>query len=212
MACDRLTPTAKCCRRFAAPPRPKKKSTKGTQGKRVIHEGPRRGWRRLERGLPRIAKRRKNFHEKAKRYPRRATKNGEGPRRGWRRPERACQGSPSGERISTKRQKDFHEGPRRMTTGHEGVGGGPRGVCQGSPSGERISTKRQKDFHEGPRRKTFREKDIHHGAGRRYRFVPPITPPLRGSRRDQGAARGRAGGGPPPPHNLQGLLAWIDRI
>ena len=94
--------------------------------KKEIHEGhageksyPRRGWRRLERGLPRIAKRRKNFHEKAKRYPRRATKNGEGPLRGWRRPERnPPKVATKGERleISTetqaKRQKDFHEGQK----------------------------------------------------------------------------------------------------
>ena len=58
---------------------------------------------------------------------------------------------------------------------------------------------------------TLGEKDFHQGAGKRYRFVPlPITPPLRGSRRDQGAARGRAGGG--PPRDLQGLLTWMDRI
>ena len=54
-----------------------------SMGKRDIHEGPRRT-------------------TKAKRYPRRATKNGEGPLRGWRRLERALPKVGKGERIFRK--------------------------------------------------------------------------------------------------------------
>ena len=125
-------------------------------------EGPLRGWRRLERGLPRIAKRRKNFHEKAKRYPRRATKNGEGPLRGWRRPER----------NPPKVGKGVHEGTPRVGKDSKGV-------------------------REGPRRKTLRGKRFPPRGRKTLPVCTPITPPLRGSRQDQGAARGRAGGGLP---------------
>ena len=155
--------------------REKELSTKGSTKNREQREkiyprratkngkGPRRGWRRLERDPPRVAKgrerisrkREKDFHE----GPRRTAKGHEGVGEGSR---GIRQRSPRGERISTKRQKDIHEGPRRTTKGHEGVGGGSRGIRQrserGSAKGLQGVGKDSKGVREGPRRKTRRKK------------------------------------------------------
>ena len=120
--------------------------------KKEIHEGhtgeksyPRRGWRRLERGLPRIAKRRKNFHEKEKRYPRRATKNGEGPLRGWRRLERDPPRVGKGRKDFQEKAKRF---PRRATKNGKGPLRGWRRLERDPP---RVATGR-KDFQEKAKR------------------------------------------------------------
>ena len=98
----------------------KKISTKGHEGR---HEGPLRRWRRLKRGLakdregdpPRNSKERlektsTKGHEgrkTAKRFPRRATKDG-------------------------KRQKDFHEGALRTARrGTKGLAGAQEGFAKG---------------------------------------------------------------------------------
>ena len=88
---------------------------------------------------------------KAKRFPRRATKNGEGPRRRWR------------------RQKDFHEGPRRTAKGHEGVGGirqrSARGGFPRKGSGKKMSTKGEKG-----KAKRFPRRATKNGEGPRRRW------------------------------------------
>ena len=151
------------------PGKGKKISTKG-------HEERRRATKGLEEAREGSARgrqgERKDFQEKAKGYPRRATKNGEGPRRGWRRPERDPPEVAKGrERISRKRQKDFHEGPRRTAKGHEGVGGGSRGACQRSGRG--------KDFQEKakgyPRRATKNGKGPRRGWRRPERDPPEVA-------------------------------------
>ena len=120
------------------PQRTKKDIHEGREGKKIStkgHEERQRATKGLEEAREGHAKGRargKDFHEKAKRYPRRATKNGEGPLRGWRRLERDSPEVGQGEKISTKRQKDIHEGPLRTTKGHEGVGGGSKGIRQRS--------------------------------------------------------------------------------
>ena len=138
--------------------REKELSTKGHEGRRRAtkgleesQEGSAKGW---EGG--------KDFQEGAKRYPRRATKNGEGPLRGWRRLKKDLPKVGQGEKISRKGQKDIHEGPRRTAKGHEGVGERSRGACQRSGSGSAKGLqgvgRDSKGVREGPRRKTRREK------------------------------------------------------
>ena len=91
-------------------------------------KGPLRRWRGLERGLPRIAKGRKDIHEA-------------GPRRTGKGKKISTKGH--GERRrATKGLEETQEGP---TKGREGEKGFP-------PSGSTKDGKRQKDFHEGPLR------------------------------------------------------------
>ena len=103
--------------------------------KKDIHEGPRRRWRRLERNPPEVANGRKDFHEKAKRYPRRATKNGEGPRRRWRRLERDPPKVGKGVREGTLR------GWRRLKRNPQKVGQGEKT----STKGAKVSVKEVRD-------------------------------------------------------------------
>ena len=93
----------------------KKISTKGHD----LHERRRatKGLEKAQEDPPKIAKGRKDFHEKAKRYPRRATKNGEGPLRGWRRlkkdPPKVGQGGPR------RDSKGLEKTPKGSVKGHE---------------------------------------------------------------------------------------------
>ena len=113
--------------------REKELSTKGHEG---VGEG--RGWRRLKRDPPKVAKGRKDFHEKAKRYPRRATKNGEGPLRGWRKLKRDPPKVGKGEKISTKGDKgSVKRAKDESAKGLQGVGKDSKGVREGPLRGWR---------------------------------------------------------------------------
>ena len=112
-------------------PRRTKRATKGLEGaregsaKETKVEGPLRGWRGVERGPPRIAKGRKDFHQA-------------GPRR-----------TGKGKKISTK----GHEGRQRATKGLEGAREGfAKGRHEGFPrKGRPKDGKKAKRF---PRRAT----------------------------------------------------------
>ena len=114
-------------------------STKDTK---EIHKGDprraRRGWRRLKRDPPKVAKGRKDFHEKAKRYPRRATKDDEGPLRGWRKLKRDPPKVGKGEKISTKGDKgSVKRAKDESAKGLQGVGKDSKGVREGPLRGWR---------------------------------------------------------------------------
>ena len=102
------------------------RGSSGFSTKRVIHEGDPRIHEGIREGVKRF------IHEKAKTYPRRATKKGKGPLRGWRRIQR---GAP---RVG-KGEEDIHEGgiggksyPRRNTKGSaKGLEENPEGSAMG---------------------------------------------------------------------------------
>ena len=128
-------------------------------------KGPLRGWRGLERGSPRVATGRKDFHQAG---PRRtgkgkkiSTKGHEGRQRATKGLEGAQEGSRQGNEGPRKGRQKKKRFPRRATKDGEGPlrrWRGERGLPnrQGEkgfpPSGSTKDGKRQKDFHEGPRR------------------------------------------------------------
>ena len=89
----------------------------------------------------------KDIHEKAKTYPRRATKKGKGPLRGWRKNQR---GAP---RVG-KGEEDIHEGRKgRKELSTKGIHVGHEGIREETRTDRKdLSTK----GHEGTRRKTKR--------------------------------------------------------
>ena len=123
-------------------------STKDGKRQKDFHEGP-----PGVGGDTRGTRKGQKVHEgrqKAKRFPRRATKDGKGPLRRWR-------GLKRGPPTSTKEKaKRFHEGPRRTAKGHS-LEGAQEGFAKetkvhekGAKRKKKISTK----GHEGRRRAT----------------------------------------------------------
>ena len=114
MACDRLTPTAKCCRRFAAPPRPKKRNPRrarrgkelSTKGLEKAREGPAKD-RQAEKEFPRKGKK---ISTKGHEERRRATKGLEEAR------EESAKGRKGGPRRDSKGLEKTRKGSVR---GHE---------------------------------------------------------------------------------------------
>ena len=114
MACDRLTPTAKCCRRFAAPPRPKKRNPRrarrgkelSTKGLEKAREGPAKD-RQAEKEFPRKGKK---ISTKGHEERRRATKGLEEAR------EESAKGRKGGPRRDSKGLGKTRKGSVR---GHE---------------------------------------------------------------------------------------------
>ncbi len=180
MACDRLTPTAKCCRRFAAPPRPKKRNPRrarrgkelSTKGLEKAREGPAKD-RQAEKEFPRKGKK---ISTKGHEERRRATKGLEEAREG---PPRVAKG-----------RKDFQEKakrfPRRATKNGEGplrgwrrpernppkVGGfpgGPRRDRKGLGKTRKGSVRGHEERHSGGK-----DLDLPGSAG-----VPPASGPRR---------------------------------
>ena len=115
----------------------------------------------LERGLPRFATGRKDFHQAGPRRTEKgkkiSTKGHEGRHEGalrrWRGLKR---GSPG---VGKGPSKAGRKGKKNSTKGHEGVGGDSRGVRQGVGEGIHQETLRGvwKDSGRGPLRKTGRK-------------------------------------------------------
>ena len=98
--------------------------------------------------------------KKAKRFPRRATKDGKGPLRGWR--EKARQRGSPRKRRSTKRAPKEKRYPRRATKNGKGPLRGWRGLERerGSPRVHEKGHGKRKDFHQAGPRRTGKGKKI----------------------------------------------------
>ena len=129
---------------------PQRGSTKSTKGKRVIHKGARRGWRRLKRDPPKVGKGKKISTKDHEEW-RRATKGLEEAREGSAKDRQGEKGFPrKGKKISTKGHEEWRRATKGLEKAREGSAKDRQGEKGFPRKGKKISTK----GHEERRRAT----------------------------------------------------------